>query len=294
MTGIARALKGKHFERPDEADAYINALLDEGGVEEAAQPTTPLEEAQDLMYIAWETRDADERIALAEEALDISADCADAFTLLGNEKAASPAEARAYYEEGVRAGLRALGERALEEGSGAFWWTLETRPYMRARFELAICLWMLGEAKEAVEHLRGLLRLNPEDPLDCRSLLLLVLIQEEDHSAVEELFASYPDDRSTEWLYEKALWLIGRHAPASEILAALNAAMDANDQVPAYLVGKKSVPQKISKIPVAGSDAEAGAYAGMSKERWVATVGALEQLRQAVGRRKKSVNTTLQ
>lgn len=110
MTGLSRALKGKHFDRASGADAYINKLLDEGTVDEASEPTMPLEEAQDLMYLAWEATDLEERIALAEEALEISADCADAFTLLGNDKAMSAAEARAYYEEGVRAGLRAMGQ----------------------------------------------------------------------------------------------------------------------------------------------------------------------------------------
>ncbi|HLE56122.1 MAG TPA: hypothetical protein VJB15_03500, partial [Rhodothermia bacterium] len=154
MAGLSRALRGKHFDRPGDADAYISKLLEEGTAEEAAEPTTPLEAAQDLIYVAWEARDRDERISLAEEALEISADCADAFTLLGNEKAASAAEARAYYEEGVRAGLRALGEGMFEENAGMFWGILETRPYMRARLELAICLWTLDEADEAVEHLQ--------------------------------------------------------------------------------------------------------------------------------------------
>ncbi|HYN82241.1 MAG TPA: hypothetical protein VES88_12115 [Gemmatimonadaceae bacterium] len=44
MVGLKRALKGKNF-GPREADAYIDTLLDEGRAEEAAAPTTPLEEA---------------------------------------------------------------------------------------------------------------------------------------------------------------------------------------------------------------------------------------------------------
>ncbi len=288
MAGLSRALRGKHFERPGEADAFINKLLDEGGAEEAAEPTTPLEEAQDLMYIAWEETDPDERIAMAEEALEVSANCADAFTLLGNEKAVSPAEARAYYEEGIRAGLRALGEKAFQENVGMFWGILETRPYMRARLELAICLFELGETEEATEHLHGLMRLNPDDPLGCRSLLLFILTHQEDDPAIEQLFASYPDDRSTEWLYEKALWQIRRHARNEDITAALDAALEANAGVPAYLLGRKGLPRKRAAAFVAGSEGEAGGYARISKDRWVASVGALEHLRRAVARQKKS------
>ncbi|HYN82240.1 MAG TPA: hypothetical protein VES88_12110 [Gemmatimonadaceae bacterium] len=70
------------------------------------------------MVDAWEADDPEELIEMAEEALEISADCADAFTLLGDEKAMSAAEARAYDEEGVRAGRRAVGEKMFEENTG--------------------------------------------------------------------------------------------------------------------------------------------------------------------------------
>jgi tetratricopeptide (TPR) repeat protein len=286
MTGISRALKGKHFGQ-GEADAYINRLLAEGAAEEAAEPITPLEEAQDLMYVAWEATDPEERIQLAEEALEVSADCADAFTLLGNEKAMSAAEARAYFEEGVRAGRRAIGEKAFEENAGMFWGILETRPYMRARAELAACLWVLGERKAAIDHIQDMLRLNPGDSQGNRYVLLYMLTEEEDDVAVGRLLDAYPDDAMTGWLYDKALWLIRRHAPPDEVLIALDDAITTNPFVPAYLLGRKAIPRKMPKGFAEGSEAEAGGYAKEAKGRWVVAVGALEHLRQAVARNKK-------
>jgi len=48
---------------------------------------TPLNEAQDLIYDAWEVNDSKRRVALARKALEISPDCADAFVLLAEETA---------------------------------------------------------------------------------------------------------------------------------------------------------------------------------------------------------------
>jgi tetratricopeptide (TPR) repeat protein len=287
MVGLIRALKGKHF-GPGEADAYIDKLLDEGRAEEAAAPTTPLEEAQDLMFDALEAGDLEERIEMAEAALEISADCADAFTLLGDEKAMSAAEARAYYEEGVRAGRRAVGEQMFEENAGRFWDILETRPYMRARRELAICLWTLGRPGEAREHLEDLLRLDLSDGLGCRYLLFLMLREAKDHTAIEKLVASFPDDRSTEWMYDKALWLIGRRAGRDEVSNALDAAIAVNAFLPAYLLGRKALPEDTPDTLAEGTDDEAAGYAKGWKNEWVTTPGALDHLRQAVARQKKS------
>lgn len=287
-------MKGKNFKLPGEADVYIRKLLDDGGAEDASAPSTALEDAQDLMYGAWEETDSRERISLAEVALEISADCADAFTLLGNEKAVSPAESRAYYEEGVRAGMRALGEKMFDENAGMFWGILETRPYMRARRELAICLWELGEREAAVAHFQELLRLNPDDALGCRYFLFILLTELGDDSVIARLIAAYPDDRSTEWLYDKALWLIRRHARDDEISTALDAAIGANPFVPKFLLGQKSLPRRRRKGFTDGSEEEAGGYARRSKARWVSPPGPLEDLRQAVARQKKSGKLSLQ
>jgi len=50
----------------------------------------PLDEAQDLMYTAWETADRRQRVTLAKEALRISPLCADAYVLLAEETAKTP------------------------------------------------------------------------------------------------------------------------------------------------------------------------------------------------------------
>src|SRR4051812_44210541 len=43
---------------------------------------TPLDQAQSIMYQAFESPDRDEQVALARQALEVSPDCADAYVLL--------------------------------------------------------------------------------------------------------------------------------------------------------------------------------------------------------------------
>ena len=114
----------------------LSTLSSEGMVSDMfgdIEEKTPLKGAQDIIYDAWEVTDPKRRVALARKALEISPDCADAYTLLAEETAGSLTEALNLYRQGVKAGERALGKEAFEEDVGHFWGILETRPYMRAR-----------------------------------------------------------------------------------------------------------------------------------------------------------------
>src|SRR5947209_6382926 len=89
---------------------------------------SPLDQAQTLMYRAFEEPDGERRVQLAKEALAICSDCADAFVLLA-EHTPNHQEAVDLYQQGVEAGERSLGPQAFQEHVGHFWGVLETRPY---------------------------------------------------------------------------------------------------------------------------------------------------------------------
>jgi tetratricopeptide (TPR) repeat protein len=132
------------------------------GLQGHAHQDTPLGQAQALLYRAFEEPDEQQRCQLAQDALAICPDCADAYVLLA-EHAPSRKEALRLYEQGVAAGERALGAEAFQRDVGHFWGLLETRPYLRARLGLAHALWTAGRRDEAVRHLQDMLRLNPGD-----------------------------------------------------------------------------------------------------------------------------------
>lgn len=118
----------------------------------ASRVSSTVDAAQEIMFDAWECDDRRKRVSMARKALKISADCADAYVMLAEETADTPEQAVELYAQGVAAGGRALGAAAFEEDVGIFWGLLETRPYMRARFGLALALWDAGRAAEAIGH----------------------------------------------------------------------------------------------------------------------------------------------
>jgi tetratricopeptide (TPR) repeat protein len=275
MAAIGRLLEGHEFASAEEANAYLQDVLSKGGLPPAA-PTTPLEEAQELIYQALETT-GKRRLDLARRALDISPDCADAYVLLA-EETEDPHEARRLYEQGVQAGERALGPEVFEQGAGHFWGILETRPYMRARQGLAAVLWHLGERQAAIAHLQDMLRLNPNDNQGVRYTLANWLLAVGDDAALEQLLAQYPDEGSAQWAYTKALHTFRRLGAGKQADRALQEALEVNPHVPAYLLGVKKLPRQRPAYVGMGDEAEAVWYVTEAAEPWVETPGALEWL----------------
>src|SRR3954447_16036916 len=108
-----------------------------------------LQQAQEIVYKAWAARTGKQAIALANKALSISSLCADAYVLLAMREKDEP-KALPLWQKALGAGEAALGPDRFEDYAGEFWGFLETRPYMRARHGLAVCLWKLGSRDEAI------------------------------------------------------------------------------------------------------------------------------------------------
>lgn len=279
LTDIGRILNEHEFESIDEANAFIQNML-ASGKPLASQPRTPLEEAQDLMYQAWDAEGA-RRIRLARKALTLSEDCADAYVLLAEEAAKSTEQAKDFYAQGVTAGERALGAEMFEEEAGYFWGMTETRPYMRARAGLAGCLWHLGEQAAAIEHYQEMLRLNPGDNQGIRYLLAHCLLEVGNDAALESLLDQYSDDASAAWMYTRALLAFRQEGASEAATAQLEEAMAYNAFVPPYLLGQKPMPRQLPMYIGFGDENEAIAYAAEAKPTWDHNPDALDWLRTA-------------
>ena len=239
---------------------------------------TPLKKAQDIMYDAWEVTDPKRQAALARKALEISPDCADAYVLLAEEAASSLPEALHLYRQGVEAGERALGREAFEEDIGHFWGILETRPYMRARAGLAECLWATGNYETAIEHYKDMLRLNPNDNQGIRDLLMPCLIVSGRDDEAEALFREYEDNGMAFWMYSRAMLDFRKRGDSEISRKSLAAAVKKNKYIPAYLLGRKKMPQSLPEYYSPGDESEAMFYTKENLEAWKITPGALEWL----------------
>lgn len=254
--------------------AGLAGSLAGGGVGRGAGGDDALARAQEMVYDAWEEPRGRERIRLAERALEICPDCADAYNLLAEEKARSVEEAHAYFRKAVEAGERALGAEVFEHDAGHFWGLLETRPYMRARAGLAECLWILGDQEEAIGHYEDMLQLNPNDNQGIRHILLVHLLERGEQENAGRLLKRYEEDGSAEWLYGRALWLFRKEGECPEADRALGEALEHNPHVPAYLLGKKKVPRRLPDYVGWGDESEAQAYAVDAVGLWKRTKGA--------------------
>jgi tetratricopeptide (TPR) repeat protein len=263
----------QQFSSIKDADRYFEKVISGGGPD--FNPLTALDRAQSLVYEAFSFRKRKDRIAAAEEALEISPDCADAYVLLA-EEARSVEEMKHLYEKGLEAGARAIGPDLFESWRGNFWLMISTRPYMRAREGLAYCLWSLGDMNSAMSHYKEMLELNPNDNQGMRYLLLEAYLEKGDHRATNKLIEQFKEDASLEWAYGRALRLYQAEGRTERASAALRDAFENGPEVPLFLLGLVEMPEWRGDYVTFNSPEESIAYVHSSHKAWKNTHGALE------------------
>lgn len=238
-----------------------------------------LEQAQELVYKAWEA-DPEERAKLAAEALNISADCADAYVILAEDTARNLKEKLYLYEAGFKAGERALGPWPFIRDCGSFWGVTTTRPYMRARFGFARCLEQIGRRPEALRHYVELMRLNRSDNQGVRYYLANGLLAEGEFLTFEKYFSKREKDRRAYWMYALALWHFQRYGTAPQSTRVLKKALSQNRYVPRYLLRVKKPREYEGTFYQVGTKEEALVYSEIGWDAWHNTRGALAWLRR--------------
>lgn len=281
---IGRFLEQQEFESLEQANEALQkamhaGLFDGHGPEVDRETLPPLERAQELVYDAFEVTGR-LRTKLARQALVISPDCADAWTLLA-EASSKPERAREYYQQAVEAGKRALGPQAFQDLAGHFWGHTETRPYMRARMGLAQTLDTLGEHDAAIDHYKALLELNPGDNQGVRYILLaaLLTLHRDDEAGTLLREEEYKGDIAAEWQYGDALSVFRREGDTSRARTALSDALRANSHVASMLLDPDSLPDEMPDHFALGSPEEAAACVALLRDAWETTPGALEWLK---------------
>lgn len=258
MRGVHRLLGQKNFDTVEEANAYLATLPGPGlrrALEEAA-PLTPQEEAQELAWQAMEADNAEQARSLAQSALLKDPDCVDAIVLLTELEAKTAKDAVAGLERAVGAGERSLGERYFAENKGDFWGLVETRPYMRARLQLADLLRGLGHTRKAIGHYEALLELNPNDNQGVRDPLLGCYLAHDELGPATKLLNQYEDDAMATFAWGRVLerFLAGDRKGAER---ALKTARKQNHFLELYLTGMKRLPDDLPETYSLGSEEEA-------------------------------------
>ncbi len=190
-------------------------------------------------------------------------------------------EALDLWQRGVEAGKEALGAD-FEKLAGEFWGFLETRPYMRARFGLAWALWKRDAREEAIDHLRAMLALNPNDNQGVRYILAGWLVDTGRDADLGKLLKQYRDDDMAAWCWTTALAAFRGEGDNPASRKALTKAMQSNAHVSSYLLGDQPLPKTLPPFTSPGRIDEAVHYAAEGRSGWIATPGALDWVRQGL------------
>lgn len=275
LANITKILQAQDFDSLEEANLFINNMLNEGTT------PTPLNEsnkdkAQDLMYKAFEEEDWGNAFQMVKEALRLYPNLPDAYSFLA-EYEDDPLE---LLLKAVEVGEKDLGKEYFLENKGHFWGLIETRPYMRAKLNLANFYMEEGMIKEALAHYEQLLELNPNDNQGVRDLLFIAYIEKGAVTKAEKLIKKFNDFETTTSAYNKLLLELVKNGATLKAKQLLKNAKEQNSHVVEYLLKPDKIPLFRPDAYSIGGIEEAILYADDHVDIWEKNKKAIQWLRK--------------
>jgi len=214
-------------------------------------------EAQDLVYDAWEAADSGEEYTLLQSALDLDPTNVDAWLGLMKFVDIDKDERVEMLRKLIAMGEENLGKKIFIQDKGHFWGMLETRPYMRARAQLALYLMDVGQYEESIVEHEGMLALNPNDNQGVRYALMASYLTASRLDDARRLFKNYDEcGLSAIWSWAHVL----ERFLAVDMTGAENAlqvARKQNSHAEAYFLEHRKPPKFMPKSYAIGSQEEA-------------------------------------
>jgi len=283
MSQIQDIVEGKDLSMDELKNYFTGRTMDEIAAEARGLARSPESLAMDLVYQAHEASTTKKAVHLAEKALDIDPNCAEAFLVLEEHLSEDPLESLDFFDQAVEASERSLGEEFFKENKGMFWGLHETRPYMRAQLYKAQILWELRRQSEAIQTCWRLLELNPNDNQGVRYVLFDYLLTDHRYEDVEKLLSRYQDDAGANWQWNLTLYRFATKGEDDRLaIEQAKKAHQENSYVVEYLTGKSEFPDEIPASYSFGSRDEAICYLADSTPAWLNTPGALIWLKNLI------------
>ncbi|HEY1528290.1 MAG TPA: tetratricopeptide repeat protein [Candidatus Angelobacter sp.] len=212
--------------------------------------------ADRLFDACCDCRDPMMAISYALRAVRLDPACLDARVFLAIAADGPASELIEELETIVAIGEADFGLDFFKQNRGEFWGLIETRPYMRARHNLAHELYKAGHIPEAIHHYEEMLRLNPDDNQGLRYSLLGHYLEVNDLDGARRLFQIYGDEPIAMFLWARVLecYLSG---DLTATLEALQQARMQNPHVEPFLVGKTKLPKSRPNYYTPGDITEA-------------------------------------
>lgn len=211
--------------------------------------------AQELIYEAMESS-PQQRVKLAKQAMEIYPFHPDAYNMLGDAES-DPAKQLELYKQGMEAGETDLGKDIFKQDKGMFWGMIETRPYMRSKFNYAILEAAMGNLTEAIKQCEELLELNEMDSQGVRYTLFVMYMDAGEHKKAKALLEKFEETDFAAGAYNMLLveFALKGMTPAVERLA--QKAKNVNPVIYDVLAGKRKLPKEPEEF---GQEYEAVEY----------------------------------
>jgi tetratricopeptide (TPR) repeat protein len=270
----------KKLEAPTDGPAAMRFVM-EGLMRDLGRNLTNQEKndkdrAQDLVYAAMEARTATEMFRLVNTALELDPANVDARLMRADFRGLEGEDRIFELKDIIAEGAKSLGKKAFKEMVPHFWGFVETRPYMRARQQLAEEYRVSGRLEEAVLEYNEMLALNENDNQGVRYELLPCLLALDRLEDARKLMQRFDDDCTFSvvftWCRVLERHLSGDPAGAKD---ALVVARKQNPHMEAYLKGHRKPPKNLPSSYAEGSKEEAVTYAAALLLAWRKHPGAL-------------------
>ncbi|MGW8957512.1 tetratricopeptide repeat protein [Paenibacillus sp. NPDC055715] len=244
-------------------------------------PKSNEEKAYALMIKAEGESSPAKKKKLINQACELNPNNPDALLML-SRLSTDISEATELARSAMKFAQEELDDDFFTQNKGYFWGMVETRPYMRAKDVYAKLVYTSGRASAACTQYEQLLELNPNDNQGIRYSLLQCYLELERLDQAERLLQSYEDDASTEFQYGKLILEYLKNGENSNLSFLYKLARKQNQHVPAYLLGKKSLPSTQPEYMTPGDQNDAIQYASSHEGLWIKLYGLVEWMRKQI------------
>ena len=217
-------LKNNNVENIDEANEKLQEFIKMYNNGEIEYENTPLDDAYEILEEAQNARNEKEAIKLAKKAYEKSPECFDAI-LFQCDLEENGIKRMKLLEGGLEVEKnRLIKEKYFDkENIGHFYGIFETRPYIRGLVVKAEYLLEEGKLRQAESICKEVLRLNENDNMGARYLLMAIFATLEEENDMLKLYKKYPEE-DLEMLFPlfALYYKIGNDKKAKEYLNRVN------------------------------------------------------------------------
>ena len=187
--------KNNNVDNIDDANKKLQEFIQMYNNGEIEYKNTPLDDAYELLEEAQSAKSKKEAIKLAKEAYEKSSECFDAI-LFQCDLEENGIKRMKLLDDGLDFEKnRLMKEKYFDkENIGQFYGMFETRPYIRGLVIKIEYLLEDGKLRQAANLCKEVLRLNENDNLGARYLLMAIYAALEEEKEMLSLYKKYPEE----------------------------------------------------------------------------------------------------